>query len=119
MSLPNITLGIPVWYINLPTNTTPNQLKPYTSFTPVQHVVPTPTFVVAPQQPQQEVTPILKAPPTTPTPSELPKPIPPCVLCDVVGHTTNNFPEVPHLKDVVFDTFLDSNVPRSMSPYFS
>lgn len=49
-------------------------------------------------------------PPATLAPPKLPKPIPPCVLCDVVGHATNNCPELPHVKNVVFDTFPDSNI---------
>lgn len=31
LSLPNITLGIPVWYIDPLITTPPNQLKPYTA----------------------------------------------------------------------------------------
>jgi len=33
-------------------------------------------------------------------------------LCDVVGHATNNCLELPHVKNVVSDTFLDSNIPE-------
>lgn len=61
LSLPNITLGIPVWYINPPANTPSNQLKPYTALIPFQPITPTPAFVYVPQQPQQEPTPIAKA----------------------------------------------------------
>lgn len=52
LSLPNITLGILVWYNDPPANTPPNQLKPYTSLTPVQPVVPTLIFDLVPQKPQ-------------------------------------------------------------------
>jgi len=59
-SLPNITLGISVWYIQPLANAPPNQLKPYTALTLVQLVVPTPTFDLVPQQPKQDPTPIGK-----------------------------------------------------------
>lgn len=91
-------------------------------------VVPTSAFASIPQQPQQEPTPIAKSsrkggksqekgtkektPPTTLAHLKSPKPIPPCALCDVVGHATNNCFELPHVKDVVTNTFPDSNIPE-------
>jgi len=44
LSLLNITLGIPFWYIDPLANTPPNQLKPYIALTLVQPIVPTPSF---------------------------------------------------------------------------
>jgi hypothetical protein len=44
LSLPNITLGILVWYIDPFANTPPDQLKPYNTLTIVLRVVPTPSF---------------------------------------------------------------------------
>jgi len=52
LNLPNITLWIQVSYIDPLENTPPNQLKPYTTLTPVQLVVPTTGFASIPQQPQ-------------------------------------------------------------------
>jgi len=52
LSLPNITFGILVWYIDPPENTPPNQLKPYTTFTQVPLVVPTPSFSSFPKKTQ-------------------------------------------------------------------
>lgn len=42
LSLPNIILEIPVWYIDPPANTPLDQLKPYTTLTLVQPVVTIP-----------------------------------------------------------------------------
>lgn len=61
LSLPNITLGIPIWYINPPANIPPNQFKHYTTLTLVQPIALSPSFALVPQQPQQESTPIMKA----------------------------------------------------------
>jgi len=36
----------------------------------------------------------------------------PCALCDVDGHATNNYLELPHVKYVVTDTFPDYNIPE-------
>jgi len=48
LSLPNVTFGILAWYIDLPANTLPNKLKPYTPLALVQPVVPTPSFALLP-----------------------------------------------------------------------
>ena len=53
LSLPNITLGILVWYIDPPPNNPPDQIKPYIALIAFQHVVPTPSFSLVPQQPEQ------------------------------------------------------------------
>ena len=59
--LPNMILGIPVWYIDLPTNIMPGQSRPYHALTPVQ-LIPT-TLVAAslPAQPQQEPALVVKS----------------------------------------------------------
>ena len=49
LGLPNITLGILVWYIDPSANTPPDQLKPYNTLTLVQQVVPSPSFALVPQ----------------------------------------------------------------------
>lgn len=118
LSLPNITLGIPVWYIDPSTNTQSNKLKPCNTLTLVQPVVPTPAFSSVPKQPQHGPTLVAKAygnggkARKKGTQHKPPKPLPPCALCDVVSHATNNFPKIPHVKDVVTDTFPDSNIPK-------
>lgn len=37
---------------------------------------------------------------------------PPCTLCEVVGHATNNCLELPHLKPLVHEMFLESSIPE-------
>lgn len=50
--LPNMTLGITMWYIDPPMNTPPGQLRPYHALNPVQPVSNTP--ITAPVPPQLE-----------------------------------------------------------------
>ena len=61
LSLPNLTLGIPVWYLDPPTATFPGQPKPYISLTPVQLVPRTSPAATVPQSPQQEPPPVATA----------------------------------------------------------
>ena len=61
LSLPNIKLGILVWYIYPPANTFPGQLRPYHTFSLVQPVPMIPSFALFLQKPQQDSTPIMKA----------------------------------------------------------
>jgi len=59
--LPNVTLGIPIWYIN-PTASAPlDQLIPCHALTLVQSVPMTLATALVPSQPQQEPAPIAKA----------------------------------------------------------
>ena len=121
--LPNMTLGILVWYIDPPASILPSQLIPYHALTLVQLVPITPVIASVPSQPQQELIPIVKesrqggeakrkepkdkAPPAPKAP-KVPTSSPPCALCKVVGHATNNCP-----------SFLISNLwfmKRSLSP---
>ena len=111
LSLPNLTLGIPVWYRDPPAATLPGQPKPYLALTPAQPVPMTSPAATVPQPPQQEPPPIAttsskkgkaqkraskeKVAPTDPTPSLPPNP---CALCDVFGHTTHTCPELPRIK---------------------
>jgi len=50
--LPNMTLGIPVWYIDSPVNILLGQLRPYHALTLVQSVSMTPNAALVPSQPQ-------------------------------------------------------------------
>ena len=61
LSLPNLTLSIPIWYLDSPTTTPPGQPKPYLSLTPVQPVPMTSPATTVPQSPQQEPPPIVTA----------------------------------------------------------
>lgn len=59
--LPNVTLRIPIWYRNPPTNTLPGQPRSYHTLTLVQLVPMTPATASVPSQPQQEPTSVVKA----------------------------------------------------------
>lgn len=52
----------------------------------------------------------VKAPQPTPNPPKPPKPTPSCALCVVVLHATNNCPQLPHIKNLVSDTFPKPNI---------
>ena len=96
LSLPNLTLGIPVWYLDPPVATPPGHPKPYLALTPVQPV-PVTTMPPTPQQdPSLAVTATgkkqktrqgaSKDKATAPDPTP-PPPAKPCALCDGVGVT--------------------------------
>ena len=126
LSLPNLTLGIPFWYIDPPAATPPGHPKPYLALTPVQ---PVPLTSSGPPAPPQGPTPVVPAPgkkgkarkgasnpdqaaPTTPTRPRPPKPSIQCALCNIVGHATHMCPEFPHLKILVNEAFPDSDIPE-------
>ena len=89
LSLPNLTLGIPVWYHDPPAATPPGHPKPYIALTPVQPVPMTSPAATVPQSPQEEPPPVVitsgkkgkarkgaskdKAAPTNPAPPRPPK----------------------------------------------
>ena len=56
--------------------------------------------------------PKVKAPQTTPTLFKPPNLIPPCTLSNIVGHATNKYPKLPHLKLVVNETFPKFGIPK-------
>ena len=132
LSLPNLTLGIPVWYLDPPAPTLPGQPKPYIALTPVQPVPMTSLAAIVPQSPQQEPPPVAtasgkkdkarkgaskdKAAPTNPAPPQPPKHTIEGALCDVVGHASHTCPELLHLKPMVNVTFPESAVPEASVP---
>lgn len=59
--LPNMTLGILVWYIDPPAKIPPSQPRPYHALTLIQPIPMTPAATSVPLQPQQEQSPIAKA----------------------------------------------------------
>ena len=52
LSLPNLTIGITIWYLDPPAATPPGEPKPYLSLTLVQWVPLTSLVVTVPQPPQ-------------------------------------------------------------------
>ena len=61
LSLPNMTLGILIWYHDPPVATLPGQPKPYIALSPVQPVPVTSLAATVPQSPQQEPPPVVTA----------------------------------------------------------
>ena len=59
LSLPNLTLGILIWYLDPQVANPPSQPKPYLALTLVQPVTMTSPVVTVPQPPQQEPSPIV------------------------------------------------------------
>ena len=126
LSLPNLSLGIPVWYLDPLAATSPGQPKPYIYLTLVQPVPMTSPTITVPQPPQQEPPLVAiasskkgkarkraskdKAAPIDPAPSPHPKP---CALFDFIGHCTHNYLELPHIKPMVNVAFPKSTVPEA------
>lgn len=126
LSLPNLTLGIPVWYLTPPAETPPDHPKPYIVVTPVQSVPFAPSTttepLAPPQDPPHDATPTGKKRKTRegaskdkattldPTP---PPPAKPYALCDGIGHPTHTCPELPHIQPMVKVIFLESIVPET------
>ena len=61
LSLPNLTLGIPVWYLDPAATTLPGQPKPYLAYTLVQLVPMNSPVSTVSQPPQQEPPPVMTA----------------------------------------------------------
>jgi len=129
LSLPNLTLGIPVWYLDPPAATHPGHPKPYMALTPVQPVSLTFSVTTGPPAPPQDPSPIVMAPgkkgktrkgapkdKTTPTDPAPPPPAKPYALCDVFGHATHACPELPRIQPMVKVTFPESTVPEASIP---
>jgi hypothetical protein len=96
LTLPNMVLAIPVWYLHPPEMVPRPQaglpmtipvLTPTTSTTPI---LPTPLATAGGSRKKKE--------PTTPLP---PRISPPCALCDKEGHQTNNCPSLPELRNLI------------------
>ena len=129
LSLPNLTLGIPVWYLDPLAATPPGHPKPYLALTLVKPVPLASSVATMPPAPPQDPTPVVTAPgkkgkarkgaskdkvtPTDPTP---PPPAKPCALCEVVGHATHTCPELPRIQPMVKVVFPESMVPDPSLP---
>jgi hypothetical protein len=96
LTLPNMVLAIPVWYLHPPEMVPRPQeglpmmipvLTPTTSTTPI---LPTPPATAGGSRKKKE--------PTAPLPPRIP---PPCALCDKEGHQTNNCPSLPELRNLI------------------
>lgn len=105
-NLPNRTLGITFWYLDPPAPTPPFVPTPYLALTPVPPIATTPIATPTPTQAQPNPSQAGKRVDKGVKPkkrggtnsinqamanlSTAPKAPPPCSLCDLPGHATNN-----------------------------
>ena len=95
LSLPKFTLGIPVWYLDPPAQPT----MPQVVLTPMQPIM------VEPHPPPSLHKPIAAPVPAPPQPKRArgkntkaivePRKVPPCAVCEQQGHPTQNCLEMP------------------------
>jgi hypothetical protein len=101
LTLPNMVLAIPVWYLHPPEMVPQPSLPPQTKGIPMKIPILTPTI---PSTPPLTTLPATaggrrkKKEPTTPLPPCIQ---PPCVLCEKDGHQTNNFPYLLELRNLI------------------
>jgi hypothetical protein len=97
LTLPNMVLAIPVWYLH------PPEMVPRPSLPP-QEGIPMTIPILTPTTPPLTNPPATaggrrkKKDPTTPLPPRIP---PPCALCEKEGHQTNNCPSLPELRNLI------------------
>jgi hypothetical protein len=93
LTLPNMVLAIPVWYLH------PPEMVPHPQAgLPMTILVLTPTTPILPTPPATAGGRRQKKEPTAPCPARIP---PPCTLCDKEGHQTNNCPSLPELRNLI------------------
>jgi hypothetical protein len=97
LTLPNMVLAIPVWYLH-PPEMVPRPSLPPQEGLPMTILVLTPTTPILPTPPATAGGMRKKKEPTTPLPPHIP---PPCALCEKEGHQTNNCPSLPELQNLI------------------
>jgi hypothetical protein len=96
LTLPNMVLAIPVWYLHPPEMVPrpqegfPMTVHVLTPTTPTTPILPTPPTTAGGRRKQKE--------PVAPRPPRIP---PPCALCEKTGHQTNNCPSLPELRNLI------------------
>jgi hypothetical protein len=96
LTLPNMVLAIPVWYLRppemvpRPQEGLPMAIPVLTPTPPTTPILPTPPAIAGGRRKQKE--------PTAPRPPRIP---PPCALCEKEGHQTNNCPSLPELRNLI------------------
>jgi hypothetical protein len=101
LTLPNMVLGIPVWYLH------PPEMVPQPSLPPQMDGIPMTIPILTPTIPS--TSPLTNLPataggrrkknkPTTPLPPCIQ---PPCMLCEKDGHPTNKCPSLPELRNLI------------------
>jgi hypothetical protein len=101
ITLPNMVLAIPVWYLH------PPEMVPHPSLPPQMEGIPMTIPILTPTIPS---TPPLTNPPAIAGGRRMKKepivPLPPCIqppcaLCEKDGHQTNNCPSLPELWNLI------------------
>jgi hypothetical protein len=96
LTLPNMVLAIPVWYLH------PPEMIPHPQAgLPMTIPVLTPTPLNTPILPNPPATAGGKRKTKEPTAPLPPCISPPCALCDKAGHQTNNCPSLPELRNLI------------------
>jgi hypothetical protein len=101
LTLPNMVLAIPIWYLHLPEMVPQPSLPPQTKGIPMTIPILTPTL---PSTPPLTNLPAIAGgrrknkEPTNPLP---PCVQPPCALCEKYGHPTNKCPSLPELRNLI------------------
>jgi hypothetical protein len=96
LTLPNMVLAIPVWYLRPPEMVPrpqegfPMAIPVLTPTPPTTPILPTPPATARGRRKQKE--------PVAPRPPRIP---PPCALCEKEGHQTNNCPSLPELRNLI------------------
>jgi hypothetical protein len=101
LTLPNMVLTIPVWYLHPPAMVPQPSLPPQSEGIPMQ--IPVLTLATPPSPPISSTTATAggrrkKKEPTAPLP---PRVQPPCALCEREGHPTNRCPSLPELRNLI------------------
>jgi hypothetical protein len=97
LTLPNMVLAIPVWYLH-PPEMVPHPSLPPQEGLPMTIPVLTPTTPILPTPPATAGGRGKKKEPVAPLPPHIP---PPCALCDKEGHQINNCPSLPELRNLI------------------
>jgi hypothetical protein len=101
LTLPNMVLAIPVWYLHPPEMVPQPSLPPQIEGIPMQIPILTPTIPSTPPLTNLPATAggrRKKKEPTTPLPPCIQ---PPCTLCEKDGHPTNKCPSLPELRNLI------------------
>jgi hypothetical protein len=97
LTLPNMVLAIPVWYLH-PPEMVPRPSLPPQEGIPMTIPILTPTSPLLTKPPTTARGRRKNKEPTTPLPPCIP---PPCALCEKEGHQTNNCPSLPELRHLI------------------
>jgi hypothetical protein len=97
LTLPNMVLAIPVWYLHPPEMVPRPSLPPQEGF-PMTIPILTPTTPILTNPPTTAGGRRQKKEPTAPLPPRIP---PPCALCEKESHQTNNCSSLPELRNLI------------------